>query len=69
MNLFRKPRPAPTDRVSLRDEMSETDPEFARVRDVHHDAQSALAAKRGADGAAIRFEREFWAKHGGGHSK
>jgi hypothetical protein len=47
-------------RAALREEMTENDPDFARVRDVQHDAMQALAAKRAADGLAIRQERKFW---------
>lgn len=48
----------------IRDEMTKSDPDFARVRDIHHDALGALAAKRGADGLAIRRERQFWERSG-----
>lgn len=61
------PPPQPIDRAALRFEMSQTDPDFARIRDVHHDALQALAARRAADGLALRREREFWAKHGEQH--
>lgn len=60
-------RPAQIDRETLRAEMTETDPDFARVREIHHAALSALTAKRAADGLAIRRERIFWEKHGGEH--
>lgn len=67
-------RPSPIDHDELRAQMSEEDPAFSRVRDIHHDAMSALAAKQGADsliaqraadGLAIRRERQFWEHHGG----
>lgn len=56
--------PSEVDRDALLDEMMQ-EPDFARVRDVHHEALSALTAKRGADGLAIRREREFWERSGG----
>lgn len=57
------PPPAPIDRAALREEMTRTDPEFRRVRDVHHDALQVVAGQRAADGIAIRREREFWQRH------
>lgn len=54
----------PVDREAIRAEMKRTDPDFARVSDVQHDAMQALGAQRLADGMAIRREREFWTKHG-----
>lgn len=58
-------RPPPRiDHEALRDQMSQEDPDFARVRDVQHEALGALAAKRAADGMAIRREREFWERSG-----
>lgn len=57
-------RAPPIDRDALRDQMAQEDPAFGRVRDVQHDALSALAAKRGTDGMAIRREREFWERSG-----
>lgn len=52
------------DPATLRSEMSRSDPEFRRVREVQHEALQALTAKRLQDGLAIRREREFW-RHGG----
>lgn len=69
MGLFRRlqrrdpPAPPTIDREALRFEMAQTDPDFARVRDVQHDALQAIAARRAADGLAIRREREFWQRH------
>jgi hypothetical protein len=62
------PAPPAIDRAALRDEMTRSDPDFARVRDVHHDALQVItggsAAKQLKDGMAIRREREFWEHHG-----
>jgi hypothetical protein len=58
------PPPPAIDRVALRDEMKRTDPDFARVSDVHHEVLQVLGGKSLADGLAIRREREFWTKHG-----
>ncbi len=66
MDLFgrlkrEEPSPPPAiDRDALREEMTQDDPDFARVRDVHHDAIAALSSIALADGIAIRREREFW---------
>ena len=57
---------------SLRFEMSQTDPDFARVRKVQHDARGLIGASRNAqqlaqrvlDGRSIRHEQEFWQEHG-----
>lgn len=49
---------------ALRAEMSEHDPDYARVREVHHAAINTLTAKRAAEGMAIRKERRFWERHG-----
>lgn len=57
-------RPPPVDRDALRDEMARDDPEFARVRQVQHDAINALSAQSAADGLAIRRERQFWEHYG-----
>lgn len=62
--LRRRLAPPPIDRAALRDEMTRTDPEFARVRQVQHDALQAITAKRMQDGLAIRRERQFWERHG-----
>jgi hypothetical protein len=56
------PPPPPIDREELRFEMAQTDPEYTRVRDVHHDALNALGARSAADGLSIRREREFWSR-------
>lgn len=65
--------PSPPNPDSLRFEMSQTDPDFARVRQVQHDARGLIGASRNAqqlaqrvlDGRAIRRERGFWERHGG----
>lgn len=62
--LHRLQTPAHVDQMALRDEMTQADPDFARVRDVQHDAQQVLTAGGIADGLAIRREREFWERHG-----
>jgi hypothetical protein len=59
------PPPAPIDPLALRDEMSRDDPEFRRVRDVHHDAQQVITGRGISDGLSIRRERRFWEQHGG----
>lgn len=64
MDLFRY-RHHQVDHQAIRAQMTEQDPDFARVRAVHHDALQALTAKRAADGMAIRHEREFWERSGG----
>jgi hypothetical protein len=67
MDLIRRLRgaaPPRVDRAALRDEMSRTDPDFAHVRRVQHDAMQALTAKRLQDGLAIRRERQFWERAG-----
>lgn len=58
--------PAPVvDRAAVREELMCTDPDFARVRRVHHDALQAITAKGIADGLALRRERTFWERHRG----
>ena len=54
----------PIDRAALRDELTRTDPDFARVRQAHHDALQALQSKSIRDGLSLRHEREFWTRHG-----
>lgn len=54
----------PIDRDALRNEMTREDPDFARVREVQHDALNALGAKRGADELALKREVEFWRRQG-----
>jgi hypothetical protein len=56
------PPPPAIDHDALRDEMTQDDPEFARVRDVHHDAIQVIGALGIADGISIRREREFWSR-------
>ena len=69
MALFTRPydpavRPLPpVDRIALREQMTRDDPDFARVRDVHHEAMQPLSAKSIRDGIALRREREFWTRH------
>ena len=69
MDLLRRlrhedvPPPKPIDRDELRDEMARTDPAFARVRRIQHDALQALTAKGIKDGLALRKERRFWEQH------
>lgn len=53
------------DRMAVREELTRTDPDFARVRRAHHDAINALTAKGIRDGLAVRRERKFWSEHGG----
>ena len=62
--LRRRLGPPAVDREALREEMTRTDPEFARVRRVQHDALQAITAKRMQDGMAIRRERQFWERSG-----
>lgn len=62
--LRRRLAPPPVDRMALREEMTRDDPDFARVRDVHHDALQAITAKHLQDGLAIRRERQFWERTG-----
>lgn len=64
MDLLRRARRPSIDRAALREEMTREDPDFARVRDVQHDALNVIAAQQAADGLAIRREREFWERHG-----
>lgn len=71
MSLFSRlrhtPLPEPMiDRAALRDEMRRTDPDFARVTRVQHDALQVLTANGIKDGLALRRERIFWEKHGHG---
>lgn len=61
--LLRSTQARPVDRAALRAEMTSADPDFARVREVQHDALNTLTAQRAADGMAIRREREFWTRH------
>ncbi len=55
---------APIDPIALREEMARSDPSYAHVREVHHDALQAIAADRAAGGLAIRRERQFWERVG-----
>lgn len=70
MSLFSRlrhtpPPPPPTiDPVALREEMKRTDPDYAHVSRVQHDALQIVAAGPIADGIAIRRERKFWEAHG-----
>jgi hypothetical protein len=70
MDLFerlrhREPPPPPiVDREALRDEMKRTDPDFARVSAVQHDALNAIGAGRVADGLAMQRERQTWERWG-----
>lgn len=74
MALFGHPaddieHPPPTvDRMALREQMTRDDPDYARVRRIHHDAMQPLTAKGIRDGLSLRHEREWWERHGG-HSK
>lgn len=69
MSLFERfsrrdpPPPQPVNREAKRFEMSQTDPDFAHVRDVYHDARTALAGQRAASQIRDRFSeglRESW---------
>ena len=59
------PPSAPIDPLELQAEMAGSDPEYTRIRQLHHDGLQAVAAAGAADGLAIRREREFWTRHGG----
>ena len=50
--------------AELRDRMAQEDPDFARVREVQHEALQAITAKRLQDGLSIRRERQFWERAG-----
>ncbi len=72
MQRFRRldpPPPPAIDHDELREEMAQDDPDFVRVREVHHDALQAIGSISMADGLAIRREREFWSRqrHPEGH--
>jgi hypothetical protein len=54
------PPPPVIDHDEIREEMMQEDPEFARVRDVHHDALQVVGALSVADGISIRRERDWW---------
>jgi hypothetical protein len=64
MGLFdrlRRSEPPPPE--VLRFEMSRTDPDFAHVRDVQHDALNTITAKHTADALRDRFNerlRDSW---------
>lgn len=60
------PPPPQINRAALREEMKRTDPDFARVSAVQHDALGLIGGKRVADGLAIRRERQFWEQQRGG---
>lgn len=69
MNLFerlqrRDPPPPPAiDREALREEMKRTDPDFARVSLVQHDALNAIDASQKAHQLGDRFNerlRDSW---------
>lgn len=60
MDLLGRLRSRPhIDRDALRNEMTREDPDFARVREVQHDALNALGAKRGADELAVKRRDRF----------
>jgi len=63
------PHPPPRlNRAAVRDELTRTDPDFARVRQAHHDALQVLTARGIRDGLAIHRERRFWERrHAQGH--
>lgn len=58
------PPPPEIDPQQMREELTRTDPDFAHVRRVQHDALQPLTAKGIRDGLALRREREFWQQHG-----
>lgn len=64
MRLFdRIRRREPPTPEALRFEMSQTDPDFAHVRDVQHDALNTIGAKHTADQLRDRFNerlRDSW---------
>lgn len=65
IGLFQhRPRPASPDPQRVREELTRSDPDFARVRRAQHEAFQTLTAKRIADGLAIRDERRFWERTG-----
>lgn len=53
MRLFgrdeRRREPAPPDPEAIRDEMTRTDPDYARVRHALHEARNLQAAKRSTE--------------------
>lgn len=55
----------PVDQAALREDMARRDPDYRRVRSVHHDGLTVLGSQSLADGIALRREREFWERHGG----
>jgi hypothetical protein len=71
VDLIGRLRRPSIDRAALREEMTRTDPDFAHVRDVQHDALGLIGASRNArqlqrrieDGASLRREREFWERN------
>lgn len=58
------PPPPSIDREALRDEMKRTDPEFARVSRVQHDALNAIGFSQGTDELALKRERQAWQQWG-----
>lgn len=52
------------DQAEIREELQRSDPDFARVSAVQHDAMNVLAGREAADGLSIRREREFWERAG-----
>lgn len=67
---WREPPPPPViDREALRDEMTRSDPAFARVRDVQHDARGLIGADRTARQLRDRWNernRDAWRTDGAG---
>ena len=63
MELFGRRRTSRPDPAAIRDQMARDDPDYARVREVQHDALSALAARRGATQIRDRWNerlRDSW---------
>ncbi len=69
LRRYDPPPPPVIDHEELREEMTQNDPDFERVRDVHHDALQAIGGLSIADGLALRREREFWSRQRGQKDK
>lgn len=62
-------RPTARDADAIRDEMTRTDPDFKRVREVQHDALNAITADQGSRDLRDRFidrSRRSWRPDGAG---
>lgn len=57
------PVPVPVDEMAVRAHLRATDPDFARVSSIQHDALQVVGGQGIADGIALHREVEFWKRN------